>query len=391
MATDLDSILSRAAGIGALFINRNHIPWEEAEMDVVRAWYGRVPKAELAKKVSAVRGVRRTPEAVYQAAVRLGLDPRIRDDETCLTTAAESAGISYHIAYRAARAGNFDSRKIDKFRVVKKNDPGWDRWREQFLARREAEQAALAAITETHISKQEAMKALNLRETHLTRYLTTGVLKAWKIPQGENGRGYWRISQESVDRVLAMRREGRLVELLNATPGYRQTRSEMNEQINALRHNQRVGQGDPLTTPMSAYLPGCFTIIQVARHVGLSAQAVYAAIESGTLKAVSVIAGGRRRYAIEPEEARRYAQYVIEREDPAVHWHKCRRDDIIAAGLLTAADLAGRWGCPLSRIYFYSRRGCDGDILTFRTWGRYRVYERADIEAFETRHGLTGR
>ena len=278
--------------------------------------------------------------------------------------------------YQAAHDGRLPTVKRGKQRYV--NAADWEVWLTKFRAREAAEQQALKSLPEETISKVEAMALTGLGETHLTRYLQTGVIRAWKIPdKGEvRPRGYWRVSVESCRQFVEARASGRLGELLNENPAYVMRRQDLTAQIRQLRRAGRVQQRDPLMTPRSRYHPGCFTIAQLASHVGLSAQVVYEAIP-GNLKAVTMVRGGRLRYAVEPEEARRYAQWVAERGEAAARWHNRRRRAILEAGLLTLRDLEERWHVEEWKASKMAKN------IPHRQWGRYLVFEVKYVEAFE--------
>jgi hypothetical protein len=257
-------------------------------------------------------------------------------------------------------------------------------WLLSYRARQEAQAELLEALEgEDLISKQEAMALAGLGETHLTRYLKSGVIRAWKAPtMGRRGRGYWLVERRSVEAFLAARAEGRLAQYLDRFPDYVALRRRLGAEVAALRRAGRLAQPDPLTEPKSRFHAGCFTVAQVAGHAGLSAQVVYEAISRGRLKAERVISGGRPRYGLLPVEAHRYVAGLKSEEGDGYYHNRCRRQ-IAEAGLLTARDLAERWRRPIETIYAYGRSGYRGQTLPSRCWGRYRVFDPVDVEAFE--------
>lgn len=365
--------------------------WSPAEDTVLRECYGRMPRPEIAKRVSAalqrVTGdlnATRSADAIANRAFQLGLERYTGEPgEMYLAYAARLAGIPYSIVHDAARSGALPTVRRGKQRYVTAGD--WEVWLALYRNRQETEARALASITEETISKKEAMALTGLSETHITRYLQTGIIRSWKIPQGTQGRGYWRVSQNSVEAFIQARAGGRLQELLDGNPAYVALRNGLTTQIRSLRRAGRLAQRDPLIIPKSKYHPGCFTVAQVASHAGLSAQVLYEAIKVGHLEARVVKRGGRPRYAIEPAEARRYAAYVRERDAKraTVRWRDPRRREIAQEGLLTTADLARRWRVPASTVLRHIHQGLRGHKLPSRMWGRYRVFEPADVETFE--------
>lgn len=363
-------------------------PWSAEEDQELKRWYGRVSRGELAAKVTTVlRRVtgdpeaERTQNAVATRAQQMGLVAYGGSQhEVYLREAARQTGVDYKFIFDVVRSDELPTTKRGKQRYVSYHDLAL--WFVDFRERQLMQAEALDAIEgEETISKQEAMKLTGLSETHITRYLQTGIITAWQIPNlgGKTRNGEWRVQRVSAEAFVTARSEGRLQEVLNSNETYVALRNEITAEIRSLRHKGRLAKRDPLTTPESRYHPGCFTIKQVASHVGLSPQVLYEAIKAGNLTAVSVVRGGRPRYAIEPEEARRYAKWVKARDKAAVRWHDKRRRAIAAAGLLTVKDLTKRWG--VSEATAIARLKQAG--VPTRTWGRYLVVEQADIEAYE--------
>ena len=176
----------------------------------------------------------------------------------------------------------------------------------------EKQAQALAAIADREtLSKKETMALTGVCETHLSRYLQTGVILAWKVPQGPQGRGFWRVDRASAERFVQLKKAGQLQALLDATPAYVALRQKNHAEIVALREAGRLACPEPLLEPKSKYHPGCFTVAQVAKHTGLKTKTVYDAIKDGSLKAVRIMKGGRFRYAVRPDEARCFAKKVL--------------------------------------------------------------------------------
>jgi DNA-binding phage protein len=273
-----------------------------------------------------------------------------------------------------------------KKRYVKKRD--WALWVLGRQAIIEAQSEMLEALEgQVTMTKQQAMERTGLRETHITRYIKAGVFRSWPIPYFQADGKYWLVEAASVEAYLQARSEGRLAEYLDAHPAYVAVRKQMTKEVRTLRRQGRLGKRDPLTEPKSRYHPGCFTVAQVASHVGLSAQVVYKAIQNDQLKAHMVIRG-RPRYGIELSEARRYAAWVKNRDVAAKRWHDNRRKAIAEAGLLTVRELAARWGYTEAKVGAWCRRGYKGQRLASRRWGRYLVFEPEDVEEFERKCGL---
>lgn len=368
---------------------RKRYPWHRAEEDLLRRIYSRIPRAEVARQISALLqeltgdpSAERTPIACYVRFQVLAMKAyQGKPGELSLTRAARGAGVSYWIVARAFADGELPgTRKGKQVYVTERAFALWlVEYRERVLAQGEILNALEGTVL---LSKQEAMKLLKLAETHLTRYLQTGVLRGWQLPGIKAGRpGEWLVSRESAETLLAARSEGRLRSVLDQNPAYVALRKEMSTQIRDLRRAGRLEKRDPLAEPKSQYHPGCFTVAQVASHTGVSAQVIYQAIANGKVRAESRVIGGRARYAIRPEEARRFAAEVEAQPDEAARRDTNYLRQIAEAGLLTVRDLARRWEMPEHRVL---RRVKQSGIMN-RKWGRYLVFESAVIEAFEER------
>lgn len=370
---------------------RRHLRWSQAEEQLLKELYGRIPRPELARRVSEVLRretglptAERTIDGCVQRAFELGLKYSGEPDEYYLLEAARACGLSYEIVHKAAQDGKLPTRRTGKMRYVKQVDLAC--WFVALRERLHTRGKMLDALDGVPlVSKQKAMALIGLGESHTTRYLTTGVITAWQLPNqvGDTRPGEWLVELPSLERFIAIRAQGRLKELLDSNPAYVALRAKLNRDLQQLRRAGRLDQRDPLTTPASRYHPGCFTVAQLASHTGLSVQSLHQAIRDGKLTAVAVPAGGRKRYAIEPAEARRWVRHLATRGNPVAGWHNRRRRDIAAAGLLTSLDLAERWQVGEATVTRYAQRGRRGHPLPHRRWGRYLVFEPADVEQFE--------
>ncbi|MCL4295740.1 MAG: hypothetical protein KJ077_08435 [Anaerolineae bacterium] len=366
---------------------RKRYPWHRAEEDLLRRIYSRMPRVEVARQISALLQeltgdplAERTVIACYVRFQVLAMKAyQGEPGEMSLSRAARAGEAPYFLVTKAYTDGELPGvRKGKQVYVTERNFSLWlAKYRERVLAQGEM----LNALEGTEIlSKQEAMALLRLAETHLTRYLQTGVLRGWQLPGIKPGRpGEWLVSKESAEALLAARSEGRLRSLLDQNPAYVAMRKEMSTQIRDLRRAGRLEQRDPLAEPQSQYHPGCFTVAQVASHTGVSAQVIYQAIASGKIRAESRVVGGRPRYAISPEEARRFAAEVEAHPDEAARRDTNYLRQIAEAGLLTVRDLARRWEMPEHGVLLRVKQ----NRIANRKWGRYRVFELSVIEAFE--------
>jgi transposase len=306
------------------FITTNHdtgrLPWSPAQDDVIRRWYGRVSRAEITRRVNEVLHrelktdkISRSHASIACRAGAIGVQAYVGDDtEVSIKQAARELEIGYHVLQQALERGELTARRKGKQRYI--NRLALSNWFLRFRERQLAQAEILNAVEgEDIISKKEAMALTGLGETHITRYLKTGVIKAWKLPDltPGGGRGEWLVQQQSAKILAAARQMGRRKLRVLFTDDYRVLQQQSNAVVEKLRRdNPDFGQPDPLTEPKSKYHPGCFTVAQVASHMQCRVHELYDAIRSGQLGARTVKRGGRLRYAIEPTEARRYAAAI---------------------------------------------------------------------------------
>lgn len=373
---------------------RRRHPWLPAEIAEIKAWWGKIPRPDLAARITTILRqetgdptAERSVDSLANYARELGLTAYIGEpDEIGVRAAARQVGVRYEILWEATVHGILPSAKKGKGRYISRR--ALANWYVAFRERQIAQSELLEALeNEDIISKREAMALSGYGETHLTRYLITGIIRAWKIPslglEGD-GRGEWAVDRRSLNEFIQARLEGRLGELLDQNPAYLEIRQKGNAELKALRRAGRLGKPDPLTEPKSRYHPGCFTVVQVASHVGLSCATIYSNIEHGWLTAVSIVAGGRPRLAIEPAEAHRYVAWLKEGPNKTSEWYSRRRQQIAQAGLLTTNDVAKRFSVTPESVTRWVKHGGPGGIKlkSHRFGHHYLVYRPEDVEEF---------
>lgn len=89
------------------------------------------------------------------------------------------------------------------------------------------------------------MRLTGLSETHLTRYLQTGVIRAWKIPEGRQVRGFWRVDLASSQAFIAAKQKGQLDQLLHRNPAYLALQQANTAKIYTLRQQGRLASTSP--------------------------------------------------------------------------------------------------------------------------------------------------
>ena len=365
-------------------------PWSAAQEAELRRYYGRVSRPELARRITKIlrreTGDPQAERSVVAMTIRanhLGLQAYSGEaDELHLRAAADFAEVGYYYLHEQAKAGKLPTIKRGKQRYVTRRDLA--NWLVAYRERQLAQGEVLNRLDgEDAVTKQEAMALTGLSETHIGRYLTSGVITAWKVPDLSHGRrGEWRVQRKSALAYVESKAEGNLQAILDENPAYVEIRDKITAEVRSIRQAGRVGRPDPLSEPKSSFFPGCFTVAQVASHAGLSAQSVYKAIEQGDLVAETAVVKGKRRYAVVLDEARRYARWVAEREHPVSRYHNKQQAQIAEAGLFSVKILAERWQVSEDMVLSYVHQGG----LPYRRWGRYFVFEREDVEAFEGGH-----
>ena len=299
--------------------------WSPEEDAVLRQWFGRESRAVCAGRVTAVLRERtgdetagRTRDAVAIRARQIGVPVYQGEvDEMSLRQASRWGEVSYNLLHQAARVGELPSVRRGKGRYVREMD--LSHWlvahREKLLARA----AVLESLEEgAVISKQEGMLLANLSETHFTRYLITGVIRGWKIPDLTSGaRGEWVVERESVLAYIQARDGGRLATLLNKNSFYVALRRQSTMEIRTLRQAGRVS-----TTRRPAKLgfdrqrrkiakAGLLTVRDLAGRWGIREETVTGYVRDG--KAGRRLVGQRRGHLLvfEPGEVEAFEGEVL--------------------------------------------------------------------------------
>ena len=225
------------------------LPWSPEQDKVIRQWYGRVGRTELARRVNEVlhrelktNKFSRSPASIAIRARTIGV-PAYTGDETevCVAQAARELGLERHILDQAITRGELPSRRKGKQRYIKRRHLA--DWIVKFKGRQQAQIEILKAVAgEDLISKKEAMTLTGLSETHLTRYLKTGVVKAWKLPNltPGGGRGEWLVQRQSAETLAAARREGRRRVRELWTDAYQTLQQQSNAEVKQLRRRNLV-------------------------------------------------------------------------------------------------------------------------------------------------------
>jgi len=215
---------------------------------------------------------------------------------------ARRVGVPYDIVWRAIRGKRLPAERVGRKRyLVRWPDAlAFERRMSKLRLRRER---VLARIQEPTITKQELMRLIGLSETHATRYLQHGIVRAWKVPckYTEIGRERWewRISLADAKRVKKLRQSGRL---RLGKKSWRAMNHRMEREIKRLHGAGRLGlrpiSSDRQFNPIT---PGAYTVTRICRMTGLPDHAVYQAIRDGRLRARRVRIGRNERIVVSPK------------------------------------------------------------------------------------------
>lgn len=263
-----------------------------------------------------------------------------------LRAAAKHLAVPYEWLWRRVKCGEIKAAKKDKKDFLMP-------WREirrveRLIAKHQARRERwLAHIKEPTISKKQFDRMIGLSEVQCTRYLKGKIVRAWKIPMpwaedASRDRWEWRISKADAERVTRLRAEGRL---RLRRKDFRKLVAYENAKVTKLRKERRLGKRDDLRHAMSCVVPGCYSIRQVASHVGLSETQVYNHIQNGRLPAEHKRVGNRNYVAIRPEALPPYVAWC-KRENKAtgpIRGRYAESQRVLDAGYLTIVEACRRY------------------------------------------------
>ncbi|NJM39326.1 MAG: hypothetical protein HC853_00435 [Anaerolineae bacterium] len=191
------------------------------------------------------------------------------------------------------------------------------------------------------------------------------------------------MSALSVAQVKAKRESGRLRLRKRA---YRKLQDETNALVVKLRREKRLGQRDDLKHPRSAIKVGCFTIGQVASHVGLSASQVYEHVRLERLAAESIRVGSRCFWVVHPEALAPYLLWTQREErgegratGPVKAW-RTRVDKVYLAGRMTLTEASERYG--VTRVSLAAAAHTGRLKLKTKLVGKLRAVDETAMQAY---------
>jgi hypothetical protein len=215
---------------------------------------------------------------------------------------ARRVGVPYGIVWHAIRGKWLPAERVGHKRyLVRWPDAlAFERRMSKLRLRRES---VLAHIQEPTITKQGFMRLIGLSETHATRYLQHGIVRAWKVPCKYTDIGRerweWRVSLADAQRVKKMRQSGRL---RFDKKSWRKMNRHMEREIKRLHGAGRLGlRPTSSNRQFKPVMPGAYTVTQICRMTGLPNHAVYHAIRDGRLRARRVRIGRNERIVVSPQ------------------------------------------------------------------------------------------
>ena len=215
---------------------------------------------------------------------------------------ARQVGVPYDIVWRAIRGKRLPAERVGRKRyLVRWPDAlAFERRMSKLRLRRER---VLARIQEPTITKQGFMRLIGLSETHATRYLQHGIVRAWKAPckYTEIGRERWewRVSLADANRVKKLRQSGRL---RLGKKSWRAMNQRMAREIKRLHGAGRLGlRATSSVRQFKPVVPGAYTVAQICRMTGLPDHAIYHDIRDGRLRARRVRIGRNERIVVSPQ------------------------------------------------------------------------------------------
>lgn len=339
----MTSSIARAAWLAARQAQARQRRWTKQELEQLRAMVGRATVPQMAAAFN--RPVPQVAHKLYLLGYSIPADI-VEPLGLTLRTAATRLAVPYEWLWKRVRRGDIHAPKKDK----KDHLMPWREYRrvERQIAAHQARRARyLARIKEPTITKKQFDQLIGLSEVQCQRYLKGKIVRAWKIPMPWAGdasrdRWEWRISKADAERVTRLRAEGRLRLRRKA---FRQLVAAENAKVTQLRKARRLGQRDDLRHALSCVVPGCYSIRQVASHVGLSESQVYSHIQSGRLAAEHKRVGARNYVAVRPEALPAYVAWC-KREKKAtgpIHGRASESQRVLDAGYLTVVEACRRY------------------------------------------------
>lgn len=371
--------------------------WTPAEDQMLRRWYGRTGRSDLATRVTAVLQQQTGDVAASRSIVacagrvqQLGLSSyQPEPGEMMISEAIDFVGVESWQLYRAVADNKIPSVRRGKYCYITMAD--LSRWYVDYRELLIAQGELLEALEQTEtVSKPDAWEIVGGCETQMTRYLQCGIIIGYKMPaECKEVRWEWLVERKSIEQFIEARAGGRLKDMIAENEAYQALVTDQTKQIRALRAAGRLSRSEDLSEPKSKFFPGYCTVQQVANYVGLTAKVIYINIQQGNLAAKQKQVKSKMRFGIEKAEAVRFRRWLETRKPESTRWNNQQRENIADAGLLTTDDVGERFGVTREAVCRWIHYGRRGAKLPARRWGRYLVCEPADVDRFAELARLT--
>lgn len=290
MATDVDRLLLLASR------RRVHRPWLPADVAELESFVGRLTPAEMAERVG------RSLNSVKCKLRTLGFKATGIRDPLGLSAigVARRLGVPYEVIWRMVRSSQVKAKRFERGKDYLIGWPDVRRLEQHFGRMRRRRERALARISEKTITKQAFMRLIGLSETHATRYLQGGIVKAWKVPCKWSmiaaDRWEWLVSLADARRVKREREHGKL---RLGKRKFRQLVARESARVAELRRAGKLGRSR--RQPRPCPVPGHLSPSQIAQVAGVSRETVARDIRNCRLKAKRIRVG-RRQFLVVPEK-----------------------------------------------------------------------------------------
>ena len=312
--------------------------WTPSDIERLRSLVGKASIKQIARRLG------KNYNSVSSKLMQLGY--RVRDVVWAYGINAielsRRLGISQCVVWHHVKAKRVKATRDGKDYIIRPREEA--RYTKFIRQQRARKEQALKRIKEPTITKQQLMKLLDLSETHASRYLACGVVRAYKVPT-ELGAAKWRwewyVSERDAHRIKARRESGKLA-LRNKK--YQAMQKKNNAEITRLRRERRLGLRDERHY-RHAVLPDHFTVAQIARRVHLSESDVYEHVKNKRLPAARTKVGKQEFISIPQSVLPAYETWcsrLVKATGPLLP-HQRQIQQIHAAGYLTIVDAAEKF------------------------------------------------
>ncbi len=352
-------------------------PWSKADIARLRRMVGKMMYAEMAKKLG--RSINSVKSKLQMLGYRLTADVSQAVGVSAIELSRRT-GIPHEVVWKDIKRGRI--KRVTRigakdYLIPHRNANAYARAVLKQLARRDR---AIARIKRPTMTKNEFMQMSGLSETHSTRYLQHGIVRAWKVPckwiSAQRDRWEWLVDRKDAERVIKARDAGTLSLRKHS---YRLAAKENSQLVSQLRRERRLGLR-PARSPQRSRREGFLSVAEVAMAVGLSEVSVRSHVESGMLPCERMHVGRRTRIDVPESAMDAYRSWLAlplanrGRVRPCVYQHA----RALEAGLTPIKDAAASVG--VSRFVLLT--AVKAGTVPAEKVGRLICVRAADAEAF---------